>query len=174
MIGAYVIDAAVSRGVQVIGLDRKVPRLETLELLEHFVLADLGKGEPFELPSQNIYGVVHLAGISDLDWASKDPGLAWRVNVNGTAEILHLAEERGVQRFLLASSLYAGTPAGSEYGFSKLGAEALVRMWGASLNIDCGIARIGSVYGRNAPESNTIQRIANAVMTGEPLRLRVD
>ena len=173
MIGAYVVEAATSRGMRVIGLDRTAPRPEIHELLEEFVLADLETDSPIRLPDVSIHGTLHLAGISDLEQATQDPGLAWKVNVDGTAKILRLAEEHGVQRFLLASSLYAGTNAGSEYGFSKLGAEALLRTWGPSLKMSWGIARIGSVYGRHAPDNNTIQRIASAVVTGVPLRLSV-
>jgi len=173
MIGAYVVEAAYRRGIRVVGLDRKAPPPHIQSLLESFVPADLGAEEQLALPPVPIDAVLHLAGISDLQRASEDPPLAWRVNVGGTSRVVRLAESHGIEHFILASSLYAGTPSGAEYGLSKLGAESFIRMCGASMSVRWSIVRIGSVYRRYAPETNTVQRVVSAALTGKPLRLNL-
>lgn len=57
--------------------------------------------------------VVHLAAVASPAVCDKDPGLAFRVNVQGTHNVLKLAVAAGAKRFILASSAHA-------YGISPL------------------------------------------------------
>jgi nucleoside-diphosphate-sugar epimerase len=79
----------------------------------------------------------------------------WRVNVEGTRELLKLAQEAGVRRIILLSSMSAFDGTEQIYGQSKLQIEEDARLFGA-----CSI-RPGLVYGpRGGGMASTLARLA--------------
>jgi len=99
--------------------------------------------------------VVHAAAWTG--GAGLSPELAWRTNVQGTANVLDAAGAAGVERFIYISSVavyglnraalidetMATPPVGQLYPDSKIAAEALVRQ----SSLPCVIVRPASTYG---------------------------
>lgn len=108
--------------------------------------------------------VLHLAAVADLAAAEADPSLAHAVNVGGTATVLAAAERVGVERFVLASSVYALSRAGRAYPDSKRAAEGLVHE-AAARGLATTVLRFGSLYGPRADPGNAVRRILLQALT---------
>ncbi|MBN1770104.1 MAG: acetate--CoA ligase family protein [Deltaproteobacteria bacterium] len=130
-------------------------------------------------------GIVHLAAVSRVVWAERDPATCRRTNVGGAANVLAAAAaQRPPAWVLLAGSreVYGraarlpadeDTPAApvNVYGESKLAAERLVleaRAAGARV----AVVRLSNVYGSTADHADRVApAFARAAALGEPLVL---
>lgn len=123
--------------------------------------------------------IFHLA--ASLDYFGKKEEL-FLVNVKGTENLLKLAEENRVRKFIFTSSIEAmglirkeNAPADetfscrpvSPYGESKLEAEKQVRMFAKEEGLNTVILRLGNVYGPGSPAF--IVPIANAILKKDNL-----
>ncbi|MFI5234378.1 MAG: NAD-dependent epimerase/dehydratase family protein [Gemmatimonadales bacterium] len=123
--------------------ERDAVRWVPLDLTDEASISRVG-GEPVER-------VVHLAGLASAAVGARDPGLAWRVNAAGTAQLLHhLAQQEhallvlvvstsevygaGKRRLrretdpLLPRSAYAASKAGAELAAGDLGRRTPLRI----------------------------------------------
>lgn len=130
-------------------------------------------------------GIVHLAAVSRVVWAERDPAACRRTNVDGTANVLAVAAAQSPPAWvLLASSreIYgraARLPADEDtppapvnvYGESKLAAERLAldaRRAGACT----AVVRLSNVYGSPADHPDRVApAFARAAALGQPLVL---
>lgn len=128
--------------------------------------------------------VLHLAGLAGVRPSFLDPVRYARVNVEGTAVLQELARERGIERFLFASSssVYGNTTplparedAGavapeSPYAASKRAAELVAGT--ICLNapsMRCTALRFFTVYGPRQRPEMAISRFMRATLAGEPI-----
>lgn len=114
-------------------------------------------------PSRAIAGIVHLAAILPTA-AQRNPGLATRVNIQGSLNVLEIARQLGVPRVVFGSSLsvYGTCPADrvvSEldraapedlYGAAKLYVERMGEVYRELHGIEFVSLRIGRVVGPGA------------------------
>jgi len=148
-LGGHVLREAAARGHQIRALTRSPqlprPNVEWVKgtLEDHPVLADLIEGAD---------AVIHIAGAIN---ARVLAGFV-EANVTGTASMLTAAEAVGVRRFIHVSSLSAREPDLSDYGWSKWGAERLVR----DAPLDWTIVRPPAIYGGGDREMLELFRIA--------------
>jgi nucleoside-diphosphate-sugar epimerase len=159
-IGCVLVPRLLERGYQVRVLDRlywgDAPLAGFRERIE-LVEADVR-----DLPSDaldGVDGVIHLAGLSNDPTAEYDPEANWQMNAVATEAMGRACVERGVERFVLATScsLYDGLPPGMHdeatpveprgaYATSKRYAEeALLSLAGDGLVPV--LLRNGTVYG---------------------------
>ncbi|MFD1557824.1 NAD-dependent epimerase/dehydratase family protein [Paraburkholderia silviterrae] len=144
--------------------------------------AGIGAAWPRELQPDCI---VHLAArVHILRDDALDPDAAFHAtNVEGTIRLARAARERGVGRFVYASSIKAiaemdnGRPLREDdapmpqdaYGRSKLAAEAALKQFGAQSGLDVVSVRPPLVYGPQV-RANFL-RMMDAVRRGMPLPL---
>ena len=130
--------------------------------------------------------VLHLAGTAGVRPSFSDPARYARVNIEGTVVVQELAAERGIERFVFASSssVYGNAtplPANedapavvpeSPYAASKRGAEliasALCRRVPA---MRCAALRFFTVYGPRQRPEMAITRFARAILAGKPITM---
>lgn len=104
--------------------------------------------------------VIHLAAQIRVDRAIKDPVSTWRVNVDGTFNLLEASRINNVKKFLFASSseVYGSAqyipineshPLGSTsiYGASKIAGDRLCNAYAETYGMDIGILRPFNIYG---------------------------
>jgi UDP-glucuronate 4-epimerase len=130
--------------------------------------------------------VIHLAGLAGVRPSFADPTRYARVNVEGTAVVHELARERGIDRFVFASSssVYGNStplPARedapavepeSPYAASKRSAELVVRALGRrSPGMACAALRFFTVYGPRQRPEMAITLFTRAALTGRPIAL---
>ncbi len=159
-IGCVLVPRLLERGYRVRVLDRLYFGADGLAAVAdriELVVADVRHVPPTAL--DGVDGVINLSGLSNDPTAEFDPAANWEMNALATESLGRLCVERGVERYVFASScsLYDGLPAGTHdetadirpraaYAQSKrYGEEALLRL------VDDGltpvILRNGTVYG---------------------------
>lgn len=120
--------------------------------------------------------VFHCAGYAHA-FSSSDPDVHWRINFEGTRNLLQAAGEAGVRRFVFLSSVKAmaepgdacvdedwpGEPA-TPYGRAKRAAEAAVLEAGAKYGMHVVNLRLAMVYGRGG--RGNLERMARGIRAG--------
>jgi UDP-glucose 4-epimerase len=104
--------------------------------------------------------VMHFAALSLVGVSMQDPGLYWRVNVNGALNLLEATVAAGVKNFVFSSTcatygdqdgvlLDEDTPQRpiNAYGASKLAIEDMLRNFGAAYGLNHVIFRYFNVAG---------------------------
>jgi dihydroflavonol-4-reductase len=103
-VGHHVAKALAAEGADLCLLVRKTSKLSNLEGIrgETFV-GDLASPESIKTALLGCDAVVHVA--ADYRLWIPDPAAMYRANVDGTRELLRLAREAGVKRFVYTSSV---------------------------------------------------------------------
>ncbi len=130
-------------------------------------------------------GVVHLAAVSRVIWAERDPDECWRTNVGGLRNVIEAAErEREPPWILFASSreVYGQPdhlPATEEaplrpiniYGRSKVEGERLL-LAASERGVRTAVVRLSNVYGTTRDHADrVVPAFARAAALGMPLRV---
>lgn len=137
----------------------------------HYLEGDLLSSEIEKFVPNELNAIVHLAGIASPGVALNDPAEVLRVNMLGTERIFSLARIKKIP-VVFASSVYIydgctefpwheemEVRPRSPLGASKLGAEAMARVYAQCFNVASVALRFFTVYG---PGSNDAQFIPSA------------
>lgn len=148
-VGSMVLDLARQQGLAVRALTRKPQdRVAGIEwvpgsLADRAALAELCRGAG---------AVLHIAGAVNLPTREEFAA----ANVAGTQGLVEAARAAGISRFVHVSSLAAREPGLSDYGWSKAGAEDVVRDSG----LDWTMIRPPAIYGPRDTEMFEMFRAA--------------
>jgi UDP-glucuronate 4-epimerase len=138
--------------------------------------ADDGRTQPYS-------AVINLAARAGVRASVDDPWIYYRVNCEGTLNLLELCRQCGVQKFVLASSssLYgAHNPVPyredadtnrmlSPYAASKKAAEATAYAYHHLHGIDVTVFRYFTVYGPAGRPDMSVFRFVRRIAEGEPI-----
>jgi len=103
-IGHHVASALAAEGAELRMLVRKTSNLANIEGIPgETYLGDLARPESIRAALDGCDAVVHVA--ADYRLWIRDPEAMYRVNVDGTRDLLKLAREAGVPRFVYTSSV---------------------------------------------------------------------
>ena len=198
-IGSHIVHALLARGDRVRVLDDlSGGRMHNLEGRE---VGQAGSGAPVEFlqgsvddaeaarnACEGVQGVFHHAALVSVPRSVEDPGLSFRINVQGTFELLRAAAAGGAERFVLASSsaIYgedetvpkvesmAPDPV-SPYAGDKLTGETMLQVWGRSFGLGTVALRYFNVYGPrqadDSPYSGVIALFARAALEGRQVKI---
>jgi nucleoside-diphosphate-sugar epimerase len=159
-IGCVLVPRLLARGYEVRVLDRLYFGEEPLdEFRERIELVCADVRDVPEDALDGVDGVINLSGLSNDPTAEFDPDANWQMNAVATETLGQMCVERGIERFVFASScsLYDGLPPGmhdetapiqprAAYATSKrYGEEALLRLVDEGLT--AVLLRNGTVYG---------------------------
>lgn len=111
--------------------------------------------EIFELHKPDL--VFHAAALKHLSLLEANVSEAWKTNVVGTLNLLHVSKARGVKKFINVSTDKAASPI-SVLGKSKLITEQLtLHFANQSDSLDCISVRFGNVFGSNGSVIGTFK-----------------
>ncbi|NSW58622.1 MAG: NAD-dependent epimerase/dehydratase family protein [Armatimonadetes bacterium] len=195
-IGSHLVEALLSAGRQVIGIDSfdphydpKLKRGNIASLLAHegFTLVEGDVRDPLLvrtcLNKQKIGVVVHLAARHGGQTFLEDPGACVGDNVAGTVNLLHECVGRGIERFILGScsSVYGAansapfseeqsisTPT-SPYAASKIASEAFCYTYHHLYGLPVVCLRLFSVYGPRQRPDLLISKFVHLMLQDKPL-----
>jgi UDP-glucuronate 4-epimerase len=133
-------------------------------------------------------GVIHIAARAGVRPSLLQPALYTRVNVLGTQNLLELAREFRVPKFVFASSssvygINAKVPFAeqdpifqpiSPYAATKLAGEALCHVYHHLYGMDVTALRFFTVYGPRQRPDLAIRKFAQAILRGAPIELYGD
>jgi nucleoside-diphosphate-sugar epimerase len=125
---------------------------------------------------EGIDTVFHCAGYAH-SFSSSDPETQWRINYDGTRNLLTAAGESGVKRFVFLSSVKAMAEPGDDcvdegwpgepstpYGKAKRASEDAVLEAGAQYGMHVVNLRLAMVYGRGG--RGNLERMARGIRAG--------
>ena len=140
------------------------------------VCGDLLDPSSLVLACEGIGTVFHCAGYAHA-FSSSDPRAHWRINYEGTRNLLNAAGEAGVRRFVFLSSVKAMAEPGdacvdedwtgeplTPYGKSKRAAEDAVLEAGVKYGMHVVNLRLAMVYGWGG--RGNLDRMAHAIRSG--------
>ena len=194
-IGYKTAEFLIEKGYNVIGVDNlndyydvrlKTYRLEKLKKYENFKFyhVDIENLEALKVifEDNQIDGVINLAARAGVRYSLIDPFVYVRTNVTGTLNLLEIMKDKGIKKFVLAStsSLYAGQPMPfketlpvntpiSPYAASKKGAEVMAYTYHYLYGIDVTIVRYFTVYGPAGRPDMSIFRFIKWIDEGKPI-----
>lgn len=197
------IELLLAEGHTVFGIDNmndaydvrmKAYRLRRLQALPgfEFLRADISERDVLRqvpaISSRPIDAVINLAARAGVRASTENPWVFVETNVTGTLNMLELCRQRGIPKFILAStsSIYGANPpyptpetAESDrplqpYAASKKGAEALCHSYHHLFGIDVSILRYFTVYGPAGRPDLAMFRFAQWISEGRPVRVNGD
>jgi len=136
------------------------------------------------LGSQEVDSVIHLAGIVSIPKSLADPFGCYRVNCFGTLNVLEMAANKKVQRFIYASSNNVYGPPRrlpvretdpynprSPCDYSKVLSEHLVNSFHMHRDLPTVILRSWNMFGPNDVPTRAVPRFISACLSGQPIPL---
>lgn len=186
-IGSHVVDALVAHGLEVSVFDLIAnPRRQDVNYLRSSIV-DI---EALERAFDGVDYVFHLAAVSNVNVAFKDPVGCVELNVQGTANVLEAARRQNVSRVVFASTVwvYSGSrgdevhedspffvpDAGHIYTSTKLAGELLCHDYSNLYDLDFTILRYGIPYGPRMRDSLIISIFIKKALNGEALTIMGD
>lgn len=185
-IGSHIVDAYIAEGHNVAVIDdlstgdigNLNPEAKFYEMDVNSDLQDVFEREKFEV-------INHHAAQINVRTSVDDPLFDARVNILGTINLLSLAVQQGVNRFIYASSGGAvyGEPEElpanektplcplSPYGVSKVAAEKYILTYAHLFGLDSFILRYSNVFGPRQiakSEAGVISIFIEHILKGEP------
>jgi UDP-glucose 4-epimerase len=184
-IGSHVVDQLAAAGHDVVVLDvaqqwrNPAAEYRAVDLFDAAALATALDGAR---------AVFHLAGAADVNDVAADPVAAVRLNVEGTTRVLDAARHGGVDRVLLASTVwvYGATvglgerteaapvdlaSTGHVYVATKLAAEMIVHSYREMYGQQFTILRYGIPYGPRMRDALVVARFVQAARRGQPITI---
>jgi UDP-glucuronate 4-epimerase len=193
-IASHFAERLLAEGRAVVGLDSfddfydpniKERNLSVARDHEDFTLfrGDIRDPELLNSLPDGIDTIVHIAARAGVRPSISDPVLYYDVNVNGTLRLLELARERGIRRFVFASSssVYGnqGTVPFSEdhrvdnpispYAATKKAGELMAHAYSHLYGMTCLCLRFFTVYGPRQRPDLAIHKFARMMEAGEEL-----
>ena len=135
-VGQTVLDHVLASGHRIRAIAR---RSQSVRDGVEWIEGDLANPDALRRLCNGANAVLHIAGAVNVP--TRDAFAA--ANIVGTQSIVDAATETGVSRFVHVSSLAAREPGLSNYGWSKAGAEDVVR----ASSLDWTIVRPPGIYG---------------------------
>ncbi|HPQ47092.1 MAG TPA: GDP-mannose 4,6-dehydratase [Clostridia bacterium] len=162
-IGSHVVDVLIENGHEVFVFDNlSSGSLENLDERAELFTGDITNRTELDafFRMRKPDAVIHHAAQIDVQESMKNPAYDCSVNIQGTVDLLSLAIQYGVRRFIYASSAAVyGNPEylgideehpkipESFYGYSKLVPETYIRMMAENAGMGYAVLRYANVYG---------------------------
>lgn len=195
-IGSRVGELLLEKGILVYGIDEMNDYYDVR--LKEWRLSKLTKHKNFSFVKKDISSpdikkiiadfspdaIINLAARAGVRASIKDPFVYFKANLEGTLNLLEIAKELGIKKFILASSssVYAGEdmpfnenlPVNkpiSPYAASKKAAECLCYTYHYLYNIDTTIFRFFTVYGPGGRPDMSVFKFIKLIDEGAPLTI---
>lgn len=166
-LGSHVADALVREGYSVRVFDRSASPY--LSNHQEMIVGDIRDAAAVSQAAKGCEVVYNFASVADIAEARKQPAETVAINIQGNLNALDAARAAGAKRYVLASTVYVYSEAGSFYRASKQAAERYVEVYGDEFGLKYSILRYGSLYGRRAPAWNGIRKLLESALKSKVL-----
>jgi len=164
-IGSYVVDKLIEAGHKVRVLDIKKPDRTDID----FQQGDITSREDIERCLPDVEIVYHIAAFSNVSLVKANPLTTIEQNILGTAYLLDKCREKGISRFIFASSVYVYEERGHLYTTSKIASEMLCRNYHTLYSLPYTILRYGTAYGPRSRGADVVSLFVRKALNGENL-----
>ena len=182
-VGSAVVRGLLHRGYLVAVLDNlESGTLENLPRHRHLevVRGDICSDSDLWTAGRGCSRLIHLAAVAFIPQSFEDPASAWRVNAEGSENVLRLAEEQRLDRVVLASTAEVYGAVGnmalsegrslfpiSPYAESKVAMERLALGLGRENEQQVVVLRLFNAYGPRATQPYVIPEIIRQAVEGD-------
>lgn len=194
-IGSHVVELLLKKNYHVIVVDTQKPNksyffLNNLDKKVDYQCLDITHQKDIHtlFTSQRPHYIIHLAALSTVEEAYKNPRRAFQTNIMGTVNILEACRSvSDIKRILVASSdkaygktkkIYTETSplkGDHPYDVSKSSEDLIAQTYYKTYGLPVIVTRFGNVYGEGDLHfDRIIPGICKAVITGRPLVIRSD
>lgn len=172
-IGSAILKKLNNEKIPCIGIGRKNI------IIDNYVRCDLFDSDQLRSTLKDVTCIIHCAGYAHVydTLSSKVKEKMWLINYHATKNLIEIAIEVGVSKFINLSSVKAMSESGlncadenwdlnpdSEYGKSKLAAEELIFNLAKKTDINIVNLRLVMVYGSG--NNGNLERMANLISKG--------
>ena len=126
---------------------------------KNYIKGDINNFKFLKEKLKNYDVVYHLAGLSNLDTAYKNPIDTSKTNITGTVNVLEACKINKIKKLIFGSTMYVSGQHGSFYRCSKSACEDYIKEYRYRYNLKYTILRFGSLYGPGSNEENGLYRI---------------
>lgn len=182
-IGRHVVRHLADEGHEVTALDVRVPDPPHAQSVRAFACDICGD----DLPEGPFDAIVHLAALGGVRPSMERPSDYVATNIGGTVRLLEWAKQRGVKRFIFASSssVYGatdGTPSAeddplspcSPYALTKVQGEHWGRLYAEKYGIDFIALRLFAVWGDGQRPDLALESFRRKILSGETITIHGD
>lgn len=155
-LGSHVADVLTETGARVTVVDLKPSAY--LRADQEMVVADMTDSRVMHEIVDGADAVYSFAGLADIDECKFRPVETVQTNILGTAVLLEACANRGVARFVFASTVYVYSTAGNFYRASKQACELYIEEYQRQRGLNFTILRYGTLYGRRADVRNSVYK----------------
>ncbi len=199
-IGSHVAEALLKRGDSVVSIDNFSPYYSPQRKKKNIELAKKSKGYVFyerdilDLPAMKLIfnkespqKIVHLASMAGVRYSIENPQVYQDVNVRGTLNMLQLAKEFNIKKFVYSSSssVYGNSDKVpftedqlpqpiSPYAASKVAGEAFCRAYAHLYSIPTASLRFFTVYGPRGRPDMAPYKFVSLISEGKPIDMYGD
>ncbi|MEW6044794.1 MAG: NAD-dependent epimerase/dehydratase family protein [Thermoproteota archaeon] len=192
-VGRHVTDFLVTKGYKVTIFDNFSNSNFVASFADKDVKIVKGDITDFQKISEAVKDqdvVIHLAAKISVEESIKDPSETFRINVEGTKNVLDACKNHQVKKLIVASSaaVYGDSPPGvklnesskinpiSPYGESKAAMEQEIKKFMSEHNIDCVILRFFNIFGpgQSSEYAGVITKFINRIAENKPLQIYGD
>ena len=180
-VGPYLVQALTEKGARVKILTLSKAEMPSNLHADHLdiVTGDITRSEILDEVTEGVDFVFHLAAISNVNYAIRNPVETYDVNVRGTLNLLEEVRKNSVQKFIYVSSSHVyGVPQyipmdekhpiapREPYSASKAAAENIVNSYSSTYGLNTAIIRPFNIYGPGQNESFLIPSIIKQAISG--------
>lgn len=186
-IGSHVVDKLVDAGYEVVVADPTRPHRDDVE----HVPLDIMDLQSLEDAFSGASAVFHLAAVADVNVAAADPVGAVDLTVVGTTNVWEAARRQGVDRVVLASTVWVYGASSDEapldetarfsladvghvYTATKLACEMVAHSYHSLWGQEFTILRYGIPFGPRMRPALVIPRFVTQALAGDPITLNGD
>ncbi len=161
-LGKYVVRELLKNNYKVYGIDI----IENKNNDISFTKCSLSNHEKLEKIFEEFKPdfVYNLSALSDIDECIDNPLICIDSNILGNAYLIDLSVKYKVKKFIFASSVYASGNFGGFYATSKKSSELIIKNYNQFYNLDYTILRYGTLFGLNAPQTNSITKYTSQAL----------
>ncbi|MFN8413195.1 MAG: NAD(P)-dependent oxidoreductase [Anaerolineales bacterium] len=155
-VGSHLADALSKSGHEVTIFDL-APSIY-LQSNQRFIQGDILDINAVQSAVDGHEVIYNFAGLADIDDALARPIDTVRLNILGCVNLLEVARQLKIKRFVFASSIYVYSEAGGFYRVSKQACESYIEEYHRRFHLSYTILRYGTLYGRRADSRNSVYR----------------
>ena len=175
-LGSHLADFYLKQGVRIYGISHGLCKYSKLNQIHDDILT--AKNLPNDVST-----ILHFAALTDTQYCEKNPSECYKINVEGTKNILELARKNDSNLIFASSSHVYGNPNTlpiletdslnpiSIHAKSKVKAESLCEEYSILYGINISIIRTFSIFGSGSPSYALISRIINQILNNEKIIL---
>ena len=188
-IGSHIVDALASQGSAVVVFDNLIRgSVKNIEYSLRSENVTLICGDVRSFPElkrvikhYEVDAIIHEAALTNVEESIDRPRLYYKVNVNGTINVLEAARIADIRKVVFASSssVYAdkSEPVSeddrlaplSPYALTKLLGEKICLQYNSQYGMDIVVLRYFNVYGPRQKADSVIPIFVHRALTGRPL-----